>query len=182
MTVARLIRGARAGTRNQPNRRAGRVPVAQRILEELDRTGNIPLPDERFVGPFWNGRRGRRTGLAKGRTYGELARAIYGTGAPTAAQLKAVARAAKRLERARRIELGRGTYGAVAYRLPTEADSRIRAELVRRAEERLAARARAAAGATAYPVDSGYGGIIEVEVEPVLVIGDNGVELREVAA
>jgi hypothetical protein len=133
------------------------------------------------MGRFWSGRPGRRTGLAEGLTYVELARAIYGTEQPTTAQRKAVARAAKRLERAGRIELGRGTYGAVAYRLPTDADRRIRAELVRRAEKRQEARAHAAANATAYPVDTGYGGVVEVQVEPVLIIGEDDVELRRAA-
>ena len=178
---ARLIASVPGGTPDQPNRGGGRVRVAEGILAELDRTGNVPLPDERFMGRFWSGRPGRRTGLAEGRTYVELARAIYETEDPTAAQVKAVQRAAKRLERDGHIESTRGTYGIVVRRLPTEADHRVRAELVRRAEERQEARARASAGATSYPVDTGYGGVVEVPVEPVLVITEDGVAVREAA-
>ena len=66
-------------------------------------------------------------------------------------------------------------------RLPTDADYECRAAVERRVREWREARAEAAANATAYPVDTGYGGIVEVPVEPVLIIGEGGVELREAA-
>ena len=38
---------------------------------------------------------------------------------------------------------------------------------------------QAEANATAYPVDTGYGGIVDVPVEPVLIISECGVEVRQ---
>ncbi len=96
------------------------------------------------------------------------------------AQVKAVQRAANRLVEAGRIERGRRSVGVAVRRLPTEADLESRAEVERQVREWKVRRAEAEAEATAYPVDTGYGGIVEVPVEPVLRITERGVELREV--
>ena len=84
--------------------------------------------------------------------------------------MKAVQRAAKRLVEAGRIERGGRSGEVVVRRLRTEADYRCRADVERRAREWKEARAEAEANAIAYPVDTGYGGIVDVPVEPVLVI------------
>jgi hypothetical protein len=177
----RLIPSSRAGTPDQPR---PRVPVTRRIVAELDRAPNVPLI------PAYLGRRGYPgplTGLPESRTYVELARAVYETAEPTAAQVKAVQRAAKRMVDAGLIErLGRGS----VRRVPTEADHEYRAEVERRVREWQAARAEAEAGALDYPVDTGLGGgglfgvgsgIKTVKVAPVLIITENGVSVRETA-
>jgi hypothetical protein len=70
--------------------------------------------------------------------------------------------------------------GEVALRrVLTAADYERRAEVERRAQEWRTARAEAEANATDYPVDTGYGGIVNVAVEPVLTITENEVELRQ---
>ena len=163
----RLIRGARAGTQDQPKRR---VPVTRLILAELDRAPNLPPVLGFDPGPL--------TGFAVGRTYAELARAIYKTSEPTAAQMNAVQRAAASLDAAGGIDLSRRGHEVVARRIPTEADYEFRAEIERRARERKAARAEAAANAIPYPVDTGDG-VQSVMVEPVFVIGADGVEVRQ---
>jgi len=123
---------------------------------------------------------GPRTGLPQGRTYIELARGVYETVDPTNAQVKAVRRAAVRLVEAGRIERSRGGGEVEVRRLPTEADYELRAEVERHAQEWKEAKAKAEANATAYVVDaSSYSGSVVVDVEPVLVIREDGVELRE---
>lgn len=107
-----------------------------------------------------------------------MARAVYDTPEPTVAQVKAVARAAKRLVEAGQIERSRASEGVVVRRNPTKADYESRADVERRAREWADARAEAEANAIAYPVDTGSG-IEAVNVEPVLVIRDGGVELRQ---
>lgn len=148
------------------------------IVAELNRVGNVTLIPE-YLGR--SGYPGPRTGFAEGRTYVELARVVYETPEPTVAQVKSVQRACKSLEAVGLIALGRRSYGVVVRRSPTEADYRFRANAEQRAREWQEARAEAEANATAYPVDTGYGGVITVPVEPVLVITEAGVELREAA-
>jgi hypothetical protein len=173
----RLIRGVSADTPDQPNRQpTRRVPVTRRILAELDRAPNLPLVSG-YLGRW--GYPGPLTGFPEGRTYVELARAVYETPEPTDAHVKAVQRAAKRLVAAGRIETSRGSDGVVVRRLRTEADYECRAEVERQAREWKVARAEAEANATAYPVDTGYGGIVDVPVEPVLIITECGVEVRK---
>jgi hypothetical protein len=167
-----LIRSSGACTPDQPNKR---VPVTRGILAELDRPGNVPLRPE-YLGSL--GYPGPLTGLPEGRAYVELARVVYETPEPTVAQVKAVQRAASRLEAAGRIERYRGSNGVVVRRIPTDADYEYRAEVERLAREFKAARAEAKANAIPYPVDTGYG-IASVMVEPVLVIGADGVEVRQ---
>ena len=95
----RLIRSPSARTPDQPNRPSTpRVPVTRRIVAELDRADNRPLVVGYRPGPL--------TGFAEGRTYIELAQAVYECPEPTVAQVKAVQRAAKRLVDAGRIERG----------------------------------------------------------------------------
>jgi hypothetical protein len=147
------------------------------VLAELDRA------DCRALNPLLLGRRGYPgplIGLPERRTYVELARAAYQTPEPTIAEVSAVQRACTRLVAAGRIE--RSRRGAVEVRrIPTEADRKYRAEVEREVAEWKAARAEARANAIAYPVDTGSedDGIVEVLVEPVLIIGTGGVDLRE---
>ena len=161
---------------DQPKREpARRIPVTRRIVAELDRAGNRHLVPELLGFP---GYPGPLIGLPESRTYVELARAVYETPEPNVAQVKAVQRAATRLEAAGRIEQRRRSGEVVVRRLLTEADHRYRAEVEQRVQEWKEARAEAEANATTYSIDSGYGGIVEVPVEPVLIISENGVELR----
>jgi hypothetical protein len=120
-----------------------------------------------------------------------LARAVYKTPEPTAAELKAIQRAAKRLAEAGRVEpYGRSRSGVKVRRVPTEADRECRAEVERRVREWKEARAEANAKAIDYPIDTGLGGtglfgggsgIETVKVAPVLIITEAGVEVREAA-
>jgi hypothetical protein len=146
-------------------------------VAELERAGNTPLvPD--YLGRW--GYPGPLVGLPEGRTYVELARAVYETPEPTVAQVKAVQRAASRLEASGRAVSRRRTGGEVVVRrVSTEADYECRAEVERRVWAWEAARIEAKRKATPYAIDTGYGGVVEVAVEPVLVIRDGGVELRE---
>lgn len=124
---------------------------------------------------------------ASGLTYRELARFAYGVEVPTAAQLSAVRRSVARLvsrgraERGKRRCPGSRGAGAVQVRGPmTAAERETRDGIARGVVERREQRARA----TPYPVDTGSG-VESVQVEPVLVIREGGVELRgteEVAA
>ncbi|MBK5116507.1 MAG: hypothetical protein JJE23_06260 [Thermoleophilia bacterium] len=143
---------------------------------------NVPFTPE-LMG--WPGYPGPRIGRPEGRTYVELALAVYETSEPTVAQVKAVQRAAKRLAAAGRVETSwhqRDAFEVVVRRLPTADDHRCRAEVERREREWKLARAEAAAKASNYPIDTGTTGIVEVAVEPVLKITADGVELREVRA
>jgi hypothetical protein len=161
---------------DQPKRR---VPVTRRILAELDRAGNMPLvPD--FLG--WPGYPGPLVGLPEGRSYVELAQAVYEVEEPSAANVKAVQRAAKRLVAAGQIEQRKVGGEVVLRRLMTAADHEYRAEVERQVQEYREVRAEARANASTYPIDRGYPGVIEVEVEPVLQILNGTVEVREAAA
>ena len=74
---------------------------------------------------------------------------------------------------------GRRSGEVVVRRLPTAADHELRADVDRRAREWREARAEAEANASLYPIDVGNGEIVEILVEPVLIIGEGDVELRE---
>lgn len=170
--TTRLIRTVPGNSPDQPKPRpTRRVPVTRRILAELDRAGNLPLVAGWDPGPL--------VGLPVGRTYVELARVVYENPEPTVAQVKTVQRACKRLHADGLIELSRGSRGVVVRRVMTAADHEYRAEVERRVEEGRQARAEAEANTLDYPVDAGVGGIVNVPVEPVLIITrEGGVELR----
>ena len=118
-----------------------------------------------------------------GRTHHDLARIAYGVEDPSDTQLAAVRRSVARLVRDGRAERGRSRFGWVEVHrplTPSEREAKGRADdmFVRAFQDRRDARRRA----TPYPIDTGYGGIVEVPVEPVFVIREGGVELREGAA
>jgi len=125
-----------------------------------------------------------------GLTHRELAVAAYGVeDDPSAAQLSAVRRSVARLVAAGQAERGRRRYPRqVEIRRPLN-EAECQAEADRREEfmERIEAKEQAAP----YPVDTGLAGgflgygdpeIVEVQVAPVLIIREDGVELREAAA
>ena len=60
----------------------------------------------------------------------------------------------------------------------TAEDHALREVATRPLVERIEAQRKA----TPYPIDTGYGGIVEIDVEPVLKITADGVELREALA
>lgn len=127
-----------------------------------------------------------------GRTYRELAQIVYelGEGRPTKSQLSAVRRSVAGLVKDGRAERGRNRHprgsrgrGEVEVHRPLtqaelEAKRQTREAVARALQDRIEARRQA----TSYPIDVGYGGTVEVLVEPVLIIGEDEVELREAAA
>ena len=68
-----LIRSTRAETPDQP-KPTRRVPVTRRVIAELDRAGNLPFVPA-YLGRW--GYPGPRIGFPEGRTYIELAQAVY---------------------------------------------------------------------------------------------------------
>jgi len=125
----------------------------------------------------------RRSGLPEAFTYGELAAIAYGLGElkPTRSQLSAVRRSVVGLVAEGRAERDAerrlGERGSVEVRRSmTEADHELRNAALRPIRERIEAQAKA----TPYAIDTGSAGMVEVMVEPVLRITEDGVELREV--
>lgn len=118
-----------------------------------------------------------RSGLPAGFTHRELAASAYGTKEPTPSNLSAVRRSVARLVDAGRAERGGRRYpGQVLIRRPLSPAQRMaQVEARRRSMDRWEARRRT----TPYPVDTGHAGVVEVPVEPVLKITEDGVELRE---
>ena len=138
--------------------------LADRIAATLDGAGNHP-----------------RSGFPEGFTYRELATIVYtlGESEPSRAQLSAVRRSVARLvedgRAEREAERRLGERGAVEVRRHMTAEDRALREIaIRPWRQRIEAHRRA----TPYPIDTGYGGIVEVPVEPVLVIGETRVALR----
>lgn len=117
------------------------------------------------------------SGLPIGFTYRELAMIVYALreSEPTASQLSAVRRVgAGLLKRGEATKSRRHTAGVELRRKPTQADRAARVEAMRPVRERAEAERKA----TPYPIDTGYAGIVEVPIEPVLIIRESGVELR----
>lgn len=120
-----------------------------------------------------------------GLTYRELVQVSYEVEGPTGTQLAAVRRSVARLVRDGRATRGRprrGLRGRDAVEVhrpltPAEREARRKAaeSFARAFQDRREAERRA----TPYPVDTGYGGIVDVLVEPVLQITESGVALRE---
>jgi hypothetical protein len=124
-----------------------------------------------------------------GLTHRELARIAYGVEEPTVPQLSAVRRSVARLITDGRAARGRerhapygqrGRGGREVHRPLTASEQHAKDQRREAAARWFVERREAERRATPYPVDSGSGGTVEVSVEPVLVITDQGVELREV--
>jgi hypothetical protein len=155
-------------------------PLTERIAGVLEEAGNHP-----------------GSGFPAGFTYRELARLAYETGEPTPAQLSAVRRSVARLVATGRAErdhnerhfngegwhersgggrhyTARNPGGVEIRRAMTPADHEAREKASRPFRERVEARR----AATPYTVDTGSG-LESIPIEPVLLITEDGVELRE---
>jgi hypothetical protein len=154
---------------------------------------------ERIAAALANARNEPRSGFPEAFSYRELAQIAYKLREqePTKAQLSAVRRSVARLVRDGRAERERsrsgGSWERSHYRTArrghrylspnpggvrramTAADHEAREDATRPFREAFEARRRA----TPYPVDTGHGGVVSLLVEPVLVIREHGVELRE---